>query len=123
MPRETVRVRGLREFQRAAKRAGPDARKHVRDALKEAVEPIRQDAIRRFSVIDQRSASGYTAFVTQRAAGVRQSTRKTTGRRPDYGALQMTRALLPALQDNADEIERGVERALDKVADHFERKP
>lgn len=121
--RETVRIRGLREFQRAAKRAGPDARKEVRGALKEAVEPIRQDAVRRFAVIDQRSAAGYTTFVTQRAAGVRQSKRKTTGKRSDYGSLQMRKALLPALRENEDEIQRGIERAIDRIADHFERKP
>ena len=121
--RETIRVHGLREFQRAAARAGKESKTEVRDALRDAAEPVRRDAVRRFSPVDARSAAGYRVAVRQRGVAVEQRLRKTTGRRPDYGSLQMRRALIPALQTNADTVEREVGKALDRIADHFERKP
>jgi hypothetical protein len=123
LARETVRVRGLREFQRAAARAGKESRTEVRAALREAAEPVRSEAVALFTPVDARSAAGYRVAVRQRGVAVEQRLRKTTGRRPQYGALQMTRALLPALKRHEHTIERRVERALDRIADHFERKP
>ena len=123
MAQETIRIHGLRELQRAAQRAGKEARKEVRAALRDAAEPVRRDATARFAVVDARSAAGYRVAVRQRGVAVEQRLRKTTGKRPDYGSLQMTRALLPALQANAELIEREAEKAVDRIADHFERKP
>jgi hypothetical protein len=118
---ETLRVRGYREFLRAANKAGPDTKKEVRSAFREVGEAIRAEAVARFSSVDARSAVGYRVAVRQRGVAVEQRRRKTTGLRPDYGALQMRRALLPALRANEAETERRMERAIDRVADHFER--
>jgi hypothetical protein len=120
VPAETVRVRGLREFIRASDHAGPDAKKEVRAAFREAGEIVRQEAAQRFASIDARSAAGYRVSVRQRGVSVVQSLRKTTGTRPDYGALQMRRALVPALTAKEQQVERAVEKALDRVADHFD---
>lgn len=121
MAGETVRVRGYREFVRAARRAEKESRTEVRAALREVAEPVRREAIRRFSLIDGRSAAGYKVAVRQRGVAVVQSKRKTTGKRPDYGSLQMRKALLPALASNAREVERRTEKALDRIANHFDR--
>lgn len=120
---ETIQVHGLREFQRAAALAGKDTRKEVRDALRESASPVKSRAMVLFSRIDKRSAAGYRIAVRQRGVAVEQRLRKTTGRRPDYGSLQMTRALLPALAAEQPRLERNVERALERIADRLERTP
>lgn len=120
---ETVRVHGIREFVRAASKATKESKTFVRAALRESAMPVRDEAARRISPIDARTAAGYRVAVRQRGVAVEQRLRKTTGTRPDYGALQMRRALLPALRREAANTERRVERALDVIADHFERKP
>ncbi len=106
---------------RATARTQPAARREVRAALREAADPVRQDATRRFSVIDERSAAAYRVVVRQRGVAVESRLRKTTGKHPEYGALQMRKALLPALDDNERQIEHRVEHAIDRIADTFER--
>lgn len=123
MPRETLVVHGYREFLRACARAEPETRREVRNALRQAGEVVRRDAQQRMSPIDQGSALGYKTRVRQRGIAVEQSRRKTTGQHPEFGSLQMRRALLPALMSNQDELERELEHAIDVIADHFERKP
>lgn len=120
MPADTVRARGLREFIRAADHAGPDSKRFVRSAFREAGEDVKKDATLRFGSIDARSAAGYRVSVRQRGVSVYQSIRKTTGLRPDYGRLQMRKALLPALTANEKSTERRLEHAIDLVADHFD---
>ena len=48
---------------------------------------------------------------------VEQSLRKTTGHHPEYGALQMRQALIPALVSKSDEVEREMKKAADDLAD------
>lgn len=120
MPEETLRVRGYREFLRAADRAGRETKKVVRDRLRVVGQSVRDEAQQLFGKYDQRSAAGYRVRVRQRGVFVEQSLRKTTGLRPDYGALQMRRALLPALEDREAEVERDMQKALDDVANHFD---
>lgn len=120
MPGETVRVTGYREFLRACDRAGKDTKREVRSTLKEVGEAVRKSAADRFSQIDARSAAGYRVSVRQRGVFVVQRLRKTTGLRPDYGSLQMKRALLPALKAEEQHTEQAFEHAIDKVADHFD---
>ena len=120
---ETLRVIGYREFMRATARADRESKKYIRDAFKEVGESVRADAQRRMTEYDSRSAAGYRVSVRQRGIVVRQSLRKTTGDRPDYGSLQMRKALLPALMTNGDELNRDLELALARVAQHFEAKP
>lgn len=117
----SIRVKGLREFQRAVRRADKDTRKEVKSALKEVGEVVRVDAADRFDRYDRGSARSLKVSVSQRGVAVYQSRRKTTGKRPDFGTLQMRRALLPALEDKRGEAERRMERAIDRIADHFGR--
>lgn len=118
---QTLRVKGYREFLRAASRAEKESKKEVRAALREVAEPVRAEAASLFETVDPRSAAGYRVRVRQRGVSVEQSLRKTTGKHPEFGALQMREALLPALARKEGEIERGMEDAIDRIADHFER--
>jgi hypothetical protein len=59
--------------------------------------------------------------VRQRGVSVEQSKKRVTGKRGDYGALQMTRALLPAMADKEDETIKAFEHALDEVHSIIER--
>jgi len=121
MPRETLRVKGYREFVRACDHAGNDTKREVRKTLRTVGDIVRAEASQRFARYDARSAAGYRVSVRQRGVSVVQSLRKTTGLRPDYGTLQMKRALLPALVTKETEVEHAMERAIDTVADHFDR--
>ena len=114
---ETIRVKGYREYVRAVSKAEKSTKRVVHAKLREAGDVVREDARRRFERYDTRSASGYR--IRSRVGGifVEQSLRKTTGRHPEYGALQMRVALEPALDAKAGEVERRLEQALDELAD------
>ncbi len=114
-----LHVSGLKQLVKACDRAGKESKSVVRAALRSTGVQVRADATTRFAKYDARSASGYRVVVRQRGVNVEQSLRKTTGLRPDFGSLQMRRALLPALRDNEAELERQVEIALDRIVEHF----
>lgn len=113
----SVKVKGLRELQRDFRAISKEASKEVRESLREAAEPVRQEAQSLFSGVDARSAAGYKVRVRQRGVAVEQSRRRTTGQHPEYGALQMRRALLPALESRENDVVEGIEKALDRLAD------
>lgn len=121
MPDTRLVVRGYREFLHACDHAGKDSKKEVRDTFRKVGEIVRADAARLFSAVDQKSAAGYRVRVRQRGISVEQSLRKTTGKRPDYGAKQMRDALLPAAERNEDRTQHEFEAAMDRVADHFDQ--
>lgn len=121
MASSAVRVRGYKECARAARRAGKEVNKEVRAAFKEVAEPVRTEAAQRFSLIDARSAAGFVIRVRQKGIAVEQRIKRTTGKRGDYGALQMRRALLPALASNEDDVMKAMDDAIDKVAEIFDR--
>lgn len=119
--RQTLRVKGYREFMRAAAKAPKDTRKELRAAFREVGETVRADAAQRLDAVSPKSAAGFRTRVRQRGVAVEQSLRKTTGKRPDWGATQMRDALVPALEDKEDETEQAFEDAMDRVADRFEQ--
>lgn len=106
---------------RACDRAGKETKREVRSTLRKVGDIVKVDAAERFREIDERSAAGFRTVVRQRGVSVEQSLRKTTGDRPSFGALQMRKALLPAVHEKEGEIEDEMEDAIDTVADHFER--
>lgn len=110
----TVRVKGLREFQRSLKTAEKETRKQVRDVLRETGDVVRKEAATTFSVIDAGSASGFKTRVRQRGVAVEQSRRKTTGRRGDYGHMQQE-TLERALDSKQDEFVKAAEEAVEKL--------
>lgn len=116
-----LRVTGYKELLRACDRAGKDTKKQVRGALRNTGEIVRVDAARRFAGYSTVSAAGFKVRVRQRGVAVEQSLRKTTGKNPGWGALQMTQALIPARSETREQVEQEFEHALDRVAASFER--
>jgi hypothetical protein len=100
----TVRIRGLRELNAAFRKVEKELRKDLRDELKAAGEVVRPVASSLFSPIDARSAAGYRVRVRARGVAVEQSLARTTGQHPQYGRLQMERALMPALDQKEGEV-------------------
>jgi len=117
--RAGVRVNGYREFVRAANRTSRAARKEIKDAFRDVGEVVRVDAADRFSAYDERTASGFRVRVRERGVAIEQSIGRTTGTRPDFGGIQMSKALIPAGEAKEDEIDDRMGEALDDIADYF----
>jgi len=117
----TLPVKGMREFLRASSKAEKETNTEVRAAFREAGDVVKVEAARLFGRIDVISAAGYRTRVRQTGVSVEQSLRRVTGKRPDYGSLQMREALLPAVEDKSGEIEDVFDDAIETVADHFEQ--
>jgi hypothetical protein len=116
----TVRIRGLSELRRDLGKVNREAAKSVLGGMKLAAVPVvaaaqQKEGRWRGSKPDTIGirASGRSVFVTQRA-------RKVTGLRSDFGALQMREAFIPALEENAELVERAVEKALDHLLDSLD---
>lgn len=120
MAQPTVRVKGLSGLIKATDAAGKEAKKQVRDRLRQVAEPVLADARTKLARYDQRSASRLGISVRRVGTiAVEQRLRRTTGARPNFGVLQMESVLMPALAENADRIEARFEDALDDIADEF----
>lgn len=100
-------MRALDEIKRGSGRA-------VLGGLKEAAEPVRRSWVSKVSRYQGASTSTIVPSVERSGLIVRQRARKVTGRRGDFGALQM-RLGLQALAENEDETIRSVEDALDDL--------
>jgi hypothetical protein len=120
MAGETVAVRGLTELIRDFKNLDKPTARRLRESLRHAGDVVKDDAAARFSRYSSKSAAGYRTRVRQRGVAVAQTLRKTTGTHPEFGALQMRKALLPALYAHEADLERDLERALDQISREFE---
>lgn len=125
-----VRVRGLRELQRAFARTEKAAQKQTRATFVEVAEPVRRDAegyarsrVARIGTRWPQMRVGVTTksvYVAPKQRG-RASRRNAALRRPNLAALLMTRSMEPALEENAPLIYDRVDRALDQLATQFDR--
>lgn len=110
------RVTGYREADRAFRKLEGSSKTLFREDLVRLAEPVAATA--RSRVSRYRGAS--TNITPKALAGgvvVRQNQRKVTGLRGDFGSLQMRKAFIPALEQHADEIHKGLEDVLDKHID------
>lgn len=121
MAQSTLRVSGYREFQGAVRRADKETRTEVRKAGRESGEIVRVAWRGRLELIDSRSAAGLRTRVRTRGVSVEQSIRRSTGERPDFGALQMRRGV-DVLDEKQDEVVRTYEAGMDRVCDHFDNR-
>lgn len=122
-----VRVSGLSDLNRALRRTDRDVRNGIRKELRVVAEPVRIDAeglaVQRISSIGRvwpRMRVGITTdsvYVAPRNRGTRLAERK----RPNLAPLLMDRAMQPALERHAPEIERELGDVLDRVAENFSR--
>ena len=101
---QVVSVNGLAEMQRAFRKLDKGITKEIRGELREAGDIVRDDARPRFAGISAKSAAGFRTVVRQRGVAVEQRHGRTTGKRPDFGALQLRRALVPALDAKEGEV-------------------
>lgn len=111
----TVRVKGLRELQRSLSKVNKGVAKEVRDALKEAAEPVVSEAKAKLSAYPGASVGTIGPRVSVRSVFVTQRARKVSGLRSDFGRLQMTDVLEPALEENRGQVLDEVEDALDRL--------
>jgi hypothetical protein len=115
-------VKGLGSVQRAFDDFAAEIAEVVPQALAQAGERVRQDAYERFSPISPDSAAGFKVRARKRGVVVAQGKRKRTGQRPDFGRLQMERALTPALRSNEREAIRLVQKVVDEACRNFNRR-
>lgn len=115
-----VKVQGLRELQRAFRAADPELKTQLTEELRHAGDVVRVDARGMFegwggahgrSAAASHAASGWKTKVSstggaKRTVVVAQTLRKgrATRRRPNWGALQMKKALLPARAANTKRV-------------------
>lgn len=111
----TVRVLGLAQVQRDLRMLAGGMDKGLQAELKEIGDMVASDARSRFSRYDEKSAAGIIPRVRVGVVVVEQKLRKTTALRPDWGRLQMRKALEPALEDKQDDILRMTHVMVDRV--------
>lgn len=130
MANNPIAVRGLRELSAAFAKADKEARTGFRQELREVAEPVRATAeqlaesrITRIGPRWGRMRVGVTrrlVYVAPRQRGVN-SKRSIAVRRPNLADLLMDRAMQPALDQHAPQIEARVEQALDNLLDRWGR--
>jgi hypothetical protein len=131
MATNAIRVEGLRELQRAFKRADAALQKDLRTGLRLAAEPVRSAAeslalenIRRIGVPWSRMRIGVTqktVYVAPRERGQKGRDRRL--KRPNLFDLLMGRSLQPALDQNISRVEASMETVLDTVGAAWEQRP
>lgn len=110
----TVTVRGLNETLRALNKIERGCHKRVLGGLMAAAEPVRRDWIGRIDRYQGASTGTIGPKMTTKGVFVTQRARKRTGKRGDFGALQMRHGL-NALFENYDETVKLTEKALDEL--------
>lgn len=115
----TVRVSGLRELSKACRDAGKETSKFLRDDLKAGGELVAQTVRGLLDRYGGDPAGGVKVRFSGGGVRVEQSHRKVTGLRPDFGALQMTKAFIPARDTHEAEVVALVERTLDLIVERF----
>jgi len=116
MPVQRVEVHGLRELNRALKRIDKELNRELEKELREAGNLVRDNARELFSAIDARSAAGFSTRL--RGFGtvvVEQRRGRTTGQHPEFGSLQMSRALLPARSQEFPKVVDHLDSMLDRL--------
>ena len=112
----TVRVRGLNETLRALNKIQRGAHKQVMGGLLKAGDPVRGAWAGKLDRYPGASTATIQPRMTTKSVFVTQRARKTTGRRGDFGALQMRHGLA-ALFEEADNTRKAAEDAIDELAD------
>ncbi len=112
----SVKVKGLRELRSAIKRVDDDLSREVDQELLGIAGEVAGDAARRFRATSARSAAGFKP----KARGFGRVTVVQTVRskkvRPQFGAIQMRDALIPAVWSKADDTERALDRMVGRLA-------
>src|SRR3990167_1480361 len=96
-----------------------ELKKDLNRELREAADIVAQDARPRLARYNARSAAGIRPRVRGGGLAVVEQRRgRVTGKRGDWGSLQMRKAFLPALASKRDQVEQRLEEMLDRLGDH-----
>lgn len=117
MPTGTVHLEGYRETMRSLERIQHGAGKAVLGGLIEAAEPVRASWVRKLSRYRGASTSTISPKVVRKGVLVVQRKKKVTGRRPDFGTLEMRLGLF-SLAEQAPATLKAVEKALDDLTEN-----
>jgi hypothetical protein len=117
MAQGSVRVEGLREWNRYLGLIDKKLQREFQKRLRtEVAEPVARDIRSRASRWAD-TAPTIKAGTRLGGAEVVQRHPRVTGKRGDFGALQMSDAFLPGLAANEGQIKRGMEGIVDHVID------
>lgn len=122
-----LKVRGLANVNRALRGVEKDTAKGIRKEIRDFAEPVRESAenlastsITNIGVPWSRMRIGvltHSIYVAPKQRGVKGKGRNR--RRPNLSPLLMNRALQPALDRHAPELERDFNRMLERVSVKF----
>jgi hypothetical protein len=107
-----VKATGLRETYLVFQKLQRSVAGEIRDEFIKIAEPVAESARERLSRYRGASVTTIRPRASSRGAFVTQVARKVTGRRPDFGALQMVKVMIPALEEHEDEIVSRADEAL-----------
>lgn len=97
-----VRVEGLQALNASLHEFDRKLQRELQKAIREIAEPVAQDIRRRDAQhnppFTAKTISGTKAGSSRGAAVVRQRAGKTSGKRADFGVIQMQKGFLPALK-------------------------
>jgi hypothetical protein len=113
---DAVRLIGLDELDKSFRKMRKEVLRELRPQLRKAGEVVRAKGQSLFSPISPKSAAGYKVRVRQRGVAVEQTLPRVTGLRPDFGALQMNRALLPALASSESQVTDMIDKMIDDAS-------
>ena len=99
---------------------GSDLNKDIDKELKKAAGVVAEEARGRFHLVPTGGSAASAEGFKPRTKGfgkavVQQSKRRRTGKRGDYGALQMRMALVPALEAKQGEVVRILDDMLERL--------
>lgn len=114
--RASYRVEGYREAMRALNRMEDGTPKAVKKGLTEVAEPIAETARSLIGRFAGASTQTISPRVTTRGVFVTQRARKVTGRRGDFGGLQMQEGFIPALEQHEGDVAEEIEDAFNRLA-------
>jgi hypothetical protein len=127
---QVVKVHGLKELQRAFGKADKDEAKALRATMKEVAQPVKRAAEGK-ALAKVRNMPGSPKWSTMRLGYARSivymvpKQKGTHGRgplmRPNLKDLLLDRAMIPALDENREQVVRGVEHMLETVGKRWER--
>jgi Holliday junction resolvasome RuvABC endonuclease subunit len=106
-------TKGDKELERAFRQLRKETLAGLRPALRQVGEIVRREGQALFERYDPKSAAGYRVVVRMRGVAVEQRYRRTTGEHPEFGPLQMEKALVPALEANEENVTEAVDRLID----------
>jgi hypothetical protein len=115
----TLQVKDLNKFLATMSHTDRAMNRAARAEIRKTGDHVKTDATQKFMRRDAKSAAGYRTVVRRRGVAVEQSLRKTTGKHPGFGTLQMVEALVPAADENEDKTKAAIEHAFDVIAAGF----